>query len=204
MLLLPASRPARQGNFSILRLVIRVSNRRFPTRSREQLSVTTSHEARSAALRLGDSAGPLGNFSILSHSVSVSNRPPATHEASVDSTLRQLRGVGTSILDPEVGTLNECCFRWGVVLHLRGVRLSGLSASLWGEQVISYVACPGRANPGRIPGVSAWSGGNSSVIDPAEPNGRPLPLREGRPRVRRTPAPVRRAHGCAGLPTDAP
>lgn len=55
MLLLPASRLARQGNFSILQFVVRVSNRRFSTRSREQLSVTTSHEARSAALRLGDS-----------------------------------------------------------------------------------------------------------------------------------------------------
>jgi hypothetical protein len=80
MLLLPASRLARQGNFSILRFVFRVSNRRFSTRSREQLSVTTSHEARSAALRLGDSAGPLGNFSILSLSVSVSNRPSGTLE----------------------------------------------------------------------------------------------------------------------------
>ena len=80
MLLLPASQLARQGNFSILRFVFRVSNRRFPTRGREQLSVTTSHEARSAALRLGDSAGPLGNFSILSPSVSVSNRPSGTLE----------------------------------------------------------------------------------------------------------------------------
>ena len=44
--------------------------------------------------------------------------------------------------------------RWGVVLRLRGVRLSGLSASLWGEQVISYVGSGSWANPGRIPGVS--------------------------------------------------
>jgi hypothetical protein len=103
MLLLPASRPARQGNFSILHFVICMSNRHSATRSRGQLSVTTSHEARSAPLRLGDSAGPLGNFSILSLSVSLSNRLSAPHEASTDSTLRQLRGAGTSILDPKAG-----------------------------------------------------------------------------------------------------
>ena len=120
MLLLPTSRLARQGNFSILRFVIRVSNRRFSTRSREQLSVTTSHEARSATLRLGDSAGPLGNFSILSLSVSMSNRPLATLAASANSTHQQLRGVGTSILDPEVGTLNECCFQMGGGSPLEG------------------------------------------------------------------------------------
>ena len=37
---------------------------------------------------------------------------------------------------------------------LEGVEALGLSASLWGEQVISYVASGERANPGRIPGVS--------------------------------------------------
>ena len=78
MLLLPASRLARQGNFSILRFVFRVSNRRFSTEKSERLSVTTSHEARSGALRGGVSAGPLGNFSILSLSVSMSNRPSET------------------------------------------------------------------------------------------------------------------------------
>ena len=39
------------------------------------------------------------------------------------STQRQLRGVGTSILGPKAGTLNESD-EMGVVLRLRGVRLS--------------------------------------------------------------------------------
>ncbi|SBS71441.1 hypothetical protein MIPYR_20009 [uncultured Microbacterium sp.] len=84
-----ASRPCPQGNFSILYFVIRLSNRRFSTRSREQLSVTTSHEARSGALRLGVSAGPRGNFSILSLSLSVSNRLSVTVFSVSGSTHRQ-------------------------------------------------------------------------------------------------------------------
>ncbi len=42
-----------------------------------------------------------GNFSILSLSLCLSNRLSVTVSASPDSTLRQLRGVGTSILDPK-------------------------------------------------------------------------------------------------------
>ena len=37
---------------------------------------------------------------------------------------------------------------------LEGGEALGLSASLWGEQVISYVASAGWANRARIPGVS--------------------------------------------------
>jgi hypothetical protein len=37
---------------------------------------------------------------------------------------------------------------------LEGGEALGLSASLWGEQVISYVGSGGWANRGRIPGVS--------------------------------------------------
>lgn len=37
---------------------------------------------------------------------------------------------------------------------LEGGKALGLSASLWGEQVISYVGSGDRANQGRIPGVS--------------------------------------------------
>jgi hypothetical protein len=55
---------------------------------------------------------------------------------------------------PKGTGLSTRASRWGVVLRLRGVRLSGLSASLWGEQVISYVGSGGWANRGRTPGVS--------------------------------------------------
>src|SRR6478735_6875670 len=49
-----------------------------------------------------------GNFSILSLSLRLSNRPSVTISASPVSTLRQLRGVGTSILDPKgLGSLGE-------------------------------------------------------------------------------------------------
>lgn len=64
------------------------------------------------------------------------------------------RGGGTSIIDPKVVNTQGVLLRWRVVLRLRGVRPSGPSASLWGEQVISYVGSQDRANPACIPGVS--------------------------------------------------
>jgi hypothetical protein len=202
MLLLPASRPARQGNFSILRSVIRMSNRRSSTRSREQLSVTTSHEARSGALRLGDSAGPLGNFSILSLSVSLSNRPRATRSASTHGT-PDSSWSGNPHPKPGGQNTQGVSFQMGGGSPLEGGKALGLSASLWGEQVISYVGSPEWANPGRVPGVSGWSERNSTLRGWSVRTGLHRLPREGPPPARRRPAPVRRARGCAGSPRDA-
>ena len=77
----------------------------------------------------------------------------------------------------------SAAFRWGVVLRLRGVRLFGLSASLWGEQVISYVASGIVANPGRSPGVSRPDSAESRAIDAsrAGASGGPVPPRRSLP-----------------------
>ena len=62
---------------------------------------------------------------------------------------------------------------------LEGGQALGLSASLWGEQVISYVGSGDRANPDGRPGVSRWAiaGGTAGS------GGFPLPSPTGRHRL---------------------
>jgi hypothetical protein len=62
-------------------------------------------------------------------------------------------GRGTLIVNPEVRSTQGADFDGGGS-PLEGGEALGLSASLWGEQVISYVGSGERANPDRIPGVS--------------------------------------------------
>ena len=121
----------------------------------QKLSVTASHEERSGALRSGSSAGPQGNFSILSHSLDrVKSAVRDCFSVSGQHFLDGVRGVGTSIIDPKVVRTQRVALHMGGGSPLEGGKALGLSASLWGEQVISYVACGNRANPGRTPGVS--------------------------------------------------
>src|SRR6478736_1775210 len=120
---------------------------------RNRSSRTASHEERSGALRSGSQpvAGQLLYLIPLALLVKSAVRDCFSVSGQHSSTTTRS---GNLHPRPKGTGLSTRASRWGVVLHLRGVRLSGLSASLWGEQVISYVGSGGWANRGCTPGVS--------------------------------------------------
>ncbi len=146
-----ASRLPLQGNFSILFIVKCLSNRRFSTRSRRPATASSRREIRCSAVRLSRAAGQLLYLIPLALLVKSAVRDCFSVSGQHSSTATRS---GNLHPRPKGTGLSTRASRWGVVLRLRGVRLSGLSASLWGEQVISYVGSGGWANRGRTPGVS--------------------------------------------------
>jgi hypothetical protein len=175
---------------------------------RDPLVKSAQFDSKSTPARLLTKRDPLparwllancwGNFSILSHSLCLVKSAARDCFSVSGQHSSQLRGVGTSIVDPRVEALKKGAGRWGVVLRLRGVRLSGLSASLWGEQVISYVASRGWANRARNPGVSPRC--FTGIMRFSTP--RPL-RRQDRGRVPRRQRLARRSRECARWQPDA-
>ena len=95
--------------------------------------MTTSHEARCGRPASRHVSRPAGQLLYLIPARQHVKSAVRDDQASVNSTLRQLRGVGTSIVDPKA-VHTQGVHEMGGGSPLEGGEAFGLSASLWGEQ----------------------------------------------------------------------